>query len=84
MEEILLVNTRSVKFERLLISKEDDELRELAAEIINTDIERFKIIKRELAARSNKRRFISGEFIDEWNKTTQELHKKLMGRWQWA
>ena len=83
MDEILSVNVMSVRFEHLLSSKEDDELKELAGMISKTDAERCKIIKRELAARSNKRRFISSEFIDDWNRTTRELHEKLTGGYVW-
>lgn len=83
MDEILSVNVRSVRFEHLLSSKEDDELKELAEVISQTDVERCKIIKRELAARSNKRRFITDEYIDDWNHTTRELHEKLTGGYVW-
>ena len=79
MDDILSVNTKSASFERLIIAKEDEELKEIIQKLRKVDSVRCNIIKRELASRKERRKQFSKEFIDEWNQTTQELHKKLTG-----
>lgn len=83
MEDILSVNIKSASFERAMFAKDDDELKELTKRLCGVDVVRYNVIRRELVARKERRRQFSIDLIEEWNKTTQELHKKLTGGWKW-
>ena len=83
MEEILEVDIRSPRFERLMMGKDDEELKDIAELIKNVDIERFNAIHKELASRYNKKLTLTDDFVSDWDQTTRELRKKLMGRWVW-